>query len=224
MASGVALLALGWVGDVLPAIWAALVAAAEVSWALLSITLPVPLWALMAGSCGIAGSTRYFLSRPRAQSPIDGGVKAVEPVLISYSELEIAIVRLLAENYGEWFHINEIATSLRTGPLLVEKSLQNLSERLLINDRHSSTRGTSFQLSAQGRDLAIEKASPVVHHTLPNTSLQPTAQMLRIWVPYALRAPASSEFNRWAACCVMRNVIHSEHDQVVPTQGLAQAV
>ena len=33
----------------------------------------------------------------------------------------------------------------------------------------------------------------------PNKSLQPTANMLRMLVPSALRAAAASEFKRWTA-------------------------
>ena len=73
------------------------------------------------------------------------------------TENELRVVRLLAAADGRWVNLNEIAVDIRLSRLLTEQSLENLFAKGFLRDSHNYLHGTSFRLSSEGRDYAIEQ-------------------------------------------------------------------
>lgn len=71
------------------------------------------------------------------------------------TENEEALVRVLANGDGRWFQIEELAATTGMRGLLVEQGLDGLLQRKFLAQSHNYIHGTSYRLSAKGRDYVI---------------------------------------------------------------------
>ncbi|MCC5811305.1 MAG: hypothetical protein JJU06_13125 [Ectothiorhodospiraceae bacterium] len=156
--SGVILLALSWLGGVLPTIWAWLLAAANLVWSTLTYAVTIPVWLAIVVIVAMGWIAAYVFRKPPAlpaESP-------AEPLPQAHAELalnplETQIVRSLAHADGGWLTLDDLAEISGSPRLLVEQSVERLHSMDLLLDRLNAIHGQSFRLSSTGRDIAISR-------------------------------------------------------------------
>lgn len=149
-----------WLLGFWPAAWAWFSATAatiaSTVWSLVAYVVPVPLGVL--APLGLV-LTYYFVRKvPKVSaSTTETSTVQTQQEATTLSENELKVVRLLAAADGQWAKLNEIAADIRLSRLLTEQALEKLFEKGFIRDSHNYLHGTSFRLSSEGRDYAIEQ-------------------------------------------------------------------
>lgn len=73
------------------------------------------------------------------------------------SENEIALLKLLAAVDGRWIGIDHISSQLMMSRLVTEQALERVLKKALIFESKNYIHGSTFRLSPEGRDYAIEQ-------------------------------------------------------------------
>ncbi|MFN7863378.1 MAG: hypothetical protein ACK5N7_08680, partial [Curvibacter sp.] len=143
-----------------PAAWAwfsATVATiASAVWSVVAYVVPVPLGVLALLGLVL---TYYFARKLPKVSVSKTETSTVQTLqkATTLSENELKVVRLLAAADGQWAKLDEIAAAILLSRLLTEQALEKLFEKGFLLDRHNYLHGTSFRLSSEGRNYAIEQ-------------------------------------------------------------------
>jgi hypothetical protein len=158
VASGLILLAVGWLFGVLPAVWNWMVKAASYAWSLVNYYVALPVWALI-----VAAALLFAVWRRVPRKTGSFSKAAVEPQSPpapsepTLTPLESQVVKALAQADGAWLSLDDLAAATRTSRLMIEQAVERLLVARLLLDRHNYIYGTSFRLSSTGRDLAIRQ-------------------------------------------------------------------
>lgn len=129
---------------------------ASTVWSVVAYAVPVPLGVLALLSLVL---TYYFFRKPTKVSVSATETSSVqtEQEATTLSENELRVVRLLATADGQWAKLDEIAADIRLSRLVTEQALEKLFKKGFLRDSHNYLHGTSFRLSSEGRDYAIEQ-------------------------------------------------------------------
>lgn len=153
-----------WLSGFWPMLWSSLstTAAATVSamWSIVAYIVPVPLGVLALLGIALAYSLVRILSGMRPSKVIsttETSTEQTEQDAQILSENELKVVHLLAAADGRWAKLSDIAADIRLSRLITEQALEKLFARGFLRDSHNTLHGTSFRLSSEGRDYAIEK-------------------------------------------------------------------
>lgn len=69
----------------------------------------------------------------------------------------MAVIRALVAADGQWLRVDHIAPRIQASRLLTEQVLERLLNRKLILEASNYIHGSSFRLSPEGRDYAINQ-------------------------------------------------------------------
>lgn len=140
--------------------WSWLSAAKAAFWSAVTYSVPVPAGIVVPVVIVLIYPLALNLFRARVSTAAlttEHSLSRAEQAPLVLSENELKVVRLLAAVDGQWVGQSDIASEVRLSQLLTEQALEKLFERGFLRDRHNYLHGTSFRLSSEGRDYAIEK-------------------------------------------------------------------
>jgi len=154
-------LLLGPVRDFLRGAWRLVTVIAGAAWD--GLTATVPVWTLLAVAVVVAFVVRRTgrwsvspdLPLPLLEPPTAEADEPDAPPVLS--ELEEAIVRLLAKADGVSLGMGYLSNALRTTVLRVEQALDRLERVGLVEGHRNYMHGMQYGLTRRGRDLVIAR-------------------------------------------------------------------
>lgn len=151
---------ISWLLGFWPTVWSWLSAAMASFWSAVTYTVPVPAGILAPVVIVLIYPLALVLFRARESTALattEHSLAQAEQAPLVLSENELKVVRLLAAVDGQWIGLSDIASQIRLSQLLTEQALEKLFARGFLRDSHNYLHGTSFRLSSEGRDYAIEQ-------------------------------------------------------------------
>ena len=171
VAGGLILSFVSWLLGFLPTVWAWIESLAEAAWNFVIADSHTPVWLLLV-VIGFAIPTvlKFVMQRFNRRSATepsrfsdsidnramhaDGSTK--QTTKPEFSELEGSILRVLAAVDGRSLRLDSIADRIKSNRLRTKQALESLVEKDLVEEAHNYVHGTSYYLSAYGRDLVID--------------------------------------------------------------------
>lgn len=153
--SALAATAVMWLLGFLPQVWAWFAGVAAMFWGWLTVAISVPVSLLLAAGVLLLLIGRA-LSSKEARTPTSQTSVMKSESTIQLNPLDLAVIRLLANADGDWLDLDGIARGIESPRLLTERVLERLMGLNFLIDRHNVIYGTSFRLSSQGRDYALD--------------------------------------------------------------------
>jgi hypothetical protein len=148
-----------WLSGFWSTAWNALAELISTTWMLLVYPIEIPIGILAPLALYLTyrifhlyycqvGSDELAVEEPHFQST---------SLNANLSENEIALLRLLAAVDGRWIGIEHISSQLMKSKLVTEQTLERALNNGLIFESKNYIHGSTFRLSPQGRDYAIDQ-------------------------------------------------------------------
>ena len=139
-----------WLFGFWPAVWA---------WQALTYSAPVPISVLAALLiCLICLSYRLRSVLVQDEQTASSSIAPLVHCQSQMSEKELDVVKVLAAADGRWLGIEHISSRIQASRLVTEQAVERLLVRKILLESHNYIHGSSFRLSPEGRDYAIEQA------------------------------------------------------------------
>lgn len=149
-----------WLFGFWPTVWGWLTEATEWAWKALIYAAPVPISVLAALLiCLIYLS--YRLSSVLAKEEEQTASSYTAPLVHGQSQMsekELDVIKILAAADGRWLGIEHISSRIQASRLVTEQAVERLLVKKMLLESHNYIHGSSFRLSPEGRDYAIEQA------------------------------------------------------------------
>ena len=148
-----------WLFGYWPTVWDWLTEAAVWAWKALTYAAPVPISVLAALLiCLIYLS--YRLSSVLAKEEEQTVSSYTAPLVHGQSQMsekELDVVKVLAAADGRWLGIEHISSRIQASRLVTEQAVERLLGRKMLFESLNYIHGSTYRLSPEGRDFAIEQ-------------------------------------------------------------------
>ena len=150
-----------WLFGFWPTVWNLITDAGAWVWGALTYADPVPISVLAALMiCLLYLSYRLRLVLAEKKESVESSSTAPRMQGQSkMSENEFVVVKALAAADGGWLGIEHISSRIQASRLVTEQAVERLLVRKLLLESHNYIHGSSFRLSPEGRDYAIEQGT-----------------------------------------------------------------
>lgn len=148
-----------WLFGFWPTVWDLITDAASWVWQALTYAASVPI-SVLAVLLICLLYLSYRLRLVLAENEESVASSSTAPRMRGQSEMsenEFAVVKVLAAADGRWLGIEHISSRIQASRLVTEQAVERLLVRKLLLESHNYIHGSSFRLSPEGRDYAIER-------------------------------------------------------------------